>query len=420
MKTIVIEGEHRLSGTVQISGAKNSAAALMPATLLVGERCVLEGLPKIGDVGVLRQILTEMGARIVGEEDRLSIDCSGPIDVRVPYSLAKKVRASALFLGPLVARFGRAHVAFPGGCDIGSRPLDLHLKGLSELGVRVEVQHGYIIAEAERLRGEELYLDFPSVGATENIMMAACLAEGVTTIYNAAKEPEVVDLANFLCMMGAEVRGAGTDIIRIKGVPELHGAVYSVIPDRIEAGTYLIATLATGGSITLQNVIPKHLESVISKLQEAGAEITVGDDYLQAQCNDPLRPITVKTLPYPGFPTDLQPQLTSLLMRAEGTSIINERIFENRFRHVDELKRLGAQIKADGNTCVVEGVCHLTGAPVCATDLRMAAALVIAGLFAEGETLIEGAEHLLRGYEDMPGKLSSLGGRVYLLDEGGH
>jgi len=420
MNTIVIEGQHRLSGRVQVSGAKNSAIALLPATLLTNETCILRGIPHIADVDVVNDILRTIGVHVQHHANVCRIYTGGNVDYEIPYNLGKKIRASALFLGPLLARFGVARVALPGGCDIGSRPLDLHIKGFEEMGATVRIEHGYLVGDARGgLVGDEIYLDFPSVGATENIMMAATLARGTTTVYNAAKEPEVVDLANLLTLMGASVKGAGTDIIRIRGVDGgLHSADHTIIPDRIEAGTYLMAALITGGEILLENVIPKHLEAILAKLEDAGVCLEVGDETIHAWCEGPIQPVQVKTLPYPGFPTDLQPQLTSLMTVAAGTSIINERIFENRFSHVDELKRLGGQIKTDGRSCVVEGVADLSGAPVTATDLRMGAALVTAALAAKGKTQIDGFEHVRRGYEDMPGKLARLGAVVYEIDNG--
>lgn len=427
-----VEGGQPLTGRVTISGAKNSAAAILPAATLAAEPCFLRHVPLIADVQVLLDILNAVGfsTRLVPPPDGTDrAEAAGTeVEVRqveslagpVPHDLAKRLRASILFLGPLLTRFGHAKVALPGGCDIGSRPIDLHLKGLAAMGADVRVEHGFVVAQAAggRLQGAEIYLDFPSVGATENLMMAATLADGQTVIHNPAKEPEIVDLATFLNSMGAQVRGAGTDLIRITGQRRVNGAAHTLIPDRIEAGTYLLAGLACGGTIRVENVIAKHLEAVIAKLVETGAELTVSEDAITAQSPGRPRAVHITTIPYPGFPTDLQPQFTAYLARAEGTSVIYERVFENRFRHVDELNRLGASIKCDGFTAVIEGVPRLTGAPLFASDLRMAAALVIGSLMAEGLSVIQGIEHLLRGYEDPVGKLRGLGAKVELVAEG--
>ncbi|MEW6045400.1 MAG: UDP-N-acetylglucosamine 1-carboxyvinyltransferase [Bacillota bacterium] len=408
-----VRGGVRLSGRLRVSGAKNAAVALLPACLLADGRCELWQLPDITDADVMIRILESLGARVDRREGVVRVTpVPGTLKHEVPYDEAKKVRASSLLLGALLARLGKAVVPLPGGCDIGPRPVDLHLKGLAELGARVRVERGYVVAEADQLVGSEIYLDFPSVGATENLMMAATAASGTTVIYNAAKEPEVVDLANFLVAMGARVVGAGTDLVRIQGGMRLTGTSYTIIPDRIEAGTYLLAALATRGQIVLENVIPKHLESLLAKLEEAGARIEVGLDHLAASLDRRPLPTSVKTLPYPGFPTDLQPQLSAFLLTADGTSIVTERVFEDRFRHIDELKRMGAQIRTDSRTAVIIGVERLSGAPVTATDLRTGAALVIAALSAQGETIIEGFHHVRRGYDRMVDKLASLGADI--------
>lgn len=404
-----IKGRTKRSGRVRISGAKNSALAVLPACLLAGDVCSLEGIPDIGDVRVLLEIAQSLGVSWRRIDDRLEVDARGPVDEPVPYHAAKRLRASILFLAPLLARWGRARVPLPGGCDIGSRPIDLHLKGLREMGARIDIERGYVIAEAERLRGAEIYLDFPSVGATENLMMAASLARGSTVIYSAAKEPEVVDLANFINSIGGRVVGAGTDVIRIEGSPELGGSSYAIIPDRIEAGTYLLAGLAGGGEVRIDNVIPAHLEALLAKLEEAGVQWEDHGDAITAALWGRPRPLQVKTLPYPGFPTDLQPQLSAFLLRADGTSVITERIFEDRYGHVGELRRLGARIRVEERTAVIEGVPQLSGAPVTATDLRMGASLIVAALAAEGETAVEGLEHIDRGYENLEEKLGALG-----------
>lgn len=406
---LLIRGRHRAGGRVRISGAKNSAVAILPACLLAQDVCSLEGIPDIGDVRVMLEILSGMGVKHQRIADRVEVDPTDPGPLSIPYALAKRVRASILFLGPLLARWGRARVPLPGGCNIGSRPVDLHLKGLQELGAQVTIEHGHVVAEARRLKGTEIYLDFPSVGATENLMMAACRAQGTTIIYNAAKEPEVVDLANFLNALGGRVVGAGTDVVRIDGRPGLGGTSYAIIPDRIEAGTYLLAGLVGGGEIRLDNVIPAHLQSLLTKLEECGVEWEERDDSIIAALQGPPRALQVKTLPYPGFPTDLQPQLSAFLLLARGTSVITERIFEDRFGHVDELKRLGGQIAIEGRSAVIRGVSRLTGALVTATDLRMGAALVVAAAGAEGETVIEGVEHIDRGYEKIEEKLLQAG-----------
>lgn len=413
VQQVAIRGGRRLSGTVRINGAKNAAVAVLPACILAQGPCELGQIPSLTDVEVMVRMLRAIGVQVERTAPDVLVVTPGPaLQPEVPYEDAKRIRASALFLGALLARLGRAVVPLPGGCDIGPRPLDLHIKGLAELGATVRVERGYIVAEADRLVGTEIYLDFPSVGATENLMMAATAASGTTTLYNAAKEPEVVDLANFLVALGARVVGAGTDLVRIEGGAPLGRASHVIIPDRIEAGTYLMAALATRGEITLENVIPKHLESVLRKLGETGARIEVGLDAIHASLSERPRPVSVKTLPYPGFPTDLQPQLGAYLLTASGTSLITERVFEDRFRHVEELRCLGAQIRTESRTAVIMGVERLTGARVSATDLRTGAALIIAGLSAEGETVVDGYEHVRRGYDRLVEKLASLGADV--------
>lgn len=409
-RKLLIRGRMSRSGRVTISGAKNSAVAVLTACLLAEGTSILQNVPEVADVIVQREILESLGVNVTdgAEPGELRLEV-GDVHSEVPYGLAKRLRGSSLFLGPLVARLGEARVPLPGGCAIGSRPLDLHLKALRELGATVEIEHGHIVARADQLIGTEVYLDFPSVGATENLMMAATAAKGTTVIYNAAKEPEVVDLANLLNAMGARVVGAGTDTVKIEGQRELHPVEYSIIPDRIEAGTYLLMGLAGGGTITVENVIPTHLEALLAKLEEAGVDLIDGGDYITARLVGRPKALQVKTLPYPGFPTDLQPQLSAFLLTAEGTSVISERIFEDRFGHVDELKRLGGKLEIDGRTAVIEGVESLTGAPVTATDLRMGAALIVAGVAAQGETLIDGVEHILRGYERLEEKLTQIG-----------
>lgn len=409
-RKLLIRGRQSRTGRVVVSGAKNSAVAVLPAALLAEGTTVLQNVPDIADVAVQREILASLGVDVSDGDEHGEVHLAvGEVHSEVPYGLAKQLRGSSLLLGPLVARLGEARVPLPGGCAIGSRPVDLHLKALRELGAEVDIEHGQIVARARRLIGTEVYLDFPSVGATENLMMAATAAKGTTVIYNAAKEPEVVDLANFLNAMGARVVGAGTDTIKIEGGRDLHAVTYSIIPDRIEAGTYLLMGLAGGGSVTIENVIPTHLEALLAKLEEAGVELMEGGDYITAHLAGRPKPLQVKTLPYPGFPTDLQPQLSAFLLLADGTSVVSERIFEDRFGHVDELKRLGGKVETDGRTAVIEGVESLTGAPVTARDLRMGAALIVAGVAAQGETLIDGVEHILRGHERLEDKLRQLG-----------
>ncbi|MCL6580175.1 MAG: UDP-N-acetylglucosamine 1-carboxyvinyltransferase [Firmicutes bacterium] len=421
MSKLVVRGGQRLVGRVRAGGRKNSAVAVLPAAaLLVDGPSVLDNVPDIQDVAVFCEILQAMGAGIEvrpgngSEPQRLLIRPGVGGDKAPPDRLVKRLRASYYLLGVLLARFGRAEVPFPGGCDIGTRNIDQHIKGFTALGATVWVEHGVVKAEARRLVGAPVYLDVVSVGATINIMLAATLAEGTTIIENAAKEPHVVDLANYLNAAGARVKGAGTDTIKITGVERLAGADHALIPDEIEAATYMIAAAATGGDVTVENVIPKHLESVTAKLAETGATVEENGDSIRVVSTDRPRPVTVKTLPYPGFPTDAQQPITSLLSVASGTSIITETIFEGRFRHVDELKRMGSRITVEGRTAIVEGVDHLTGAEVTAPDLRGAAALVIAGLMARGDTRIHEIEHLERGYERPVEKLTSLGAEVRL------
>ncbi len=415
MSKLIVTGGQRLAGRVRAGGRKNSALAILPATLLSDGPSVIENLPDIQDVQVYFDILRSLGVRVEtrpangGEAPRGVIDPSGLV-WRVPSDeLAKRLRASYYLLGVLLARYGRAEVPFPGGCDIGSRPIDQHIKGFTALGAKVTVEHGVIKAEARRLVGAPVYLDVVSVGATINIMLAATRAEGTTVIENAAKEPHVVDLANYLNAAGAQVKGAGTDIIKITGVTGLKGVTHSLIPDEIEAATYMIAAAATCGDVIVENVIPKHLEAVSAKLEETGTTVEENGDALRVVGNGRPRPVTVKTLPYPGFPTDAQQQMTAFLSVASGTSIISETIFEGRFKHVDELKRMGTNITVEGRTAIVQGVEKLTGAAVRATDLRAGAALVIAGLMARGETEISEIEHIDRGYERAVEKLKSIG-----------
>lgn len=412
---IMINGGAPLKGRVKISGAKNAALALICAAMMADGEIVLENVPDINDVRVMMEIMTALGAG-ASWQDRETVRIIPPdrLLASPPYCLVKQLRASNLLLGPLLARFGRAEVALPGGCNIGVRPMDLHFKGLAGLGAGIEIERGSVKASTRgKLVGARVYLDFPSVGATENIMMAACLASGQTIIENVAKEPEIVDLANFLNCMGAKVRGAGTDIIRIQGVDALSGCLrYPVIPDRIEAGTFMVATAATRGDVTLDNVIITHLEPLNAKLRESNVEVVEGEDSLRIKAVNAIRPIDIKTMPYPGFPTDLQSQMMALLSTVPGTSLIVENIFENRFQIADELKRMGANIKVEGRLAVIEGVTGLHGTQVKATDLRAGAALVVAALMAEGKTEIYNPGYIYRGYHDLEDKLKSLGADI--------
>jgi len=401
-----------LQGKVRVNGSKNASLPILAASILSPGQSVIKDVPRLQDITTMGDVLSSLGARVFRDGPDITVDTANIYSVEVEEALMRRMRASNLVLGPLVGRFREAKISQPGGCNIGSRPMNLHLKGLRALGVEINEEFGYISARAGRLTGAEIQLDFPSVGATENIMMAAVYAEGVTVIRNAAREPEVVDLQNFLNCLGARITGAGTDIIRIEGVTELHPAVHQVIPDRIEAGTYMIAAAITGGDLTIVNVIPEHLRALMAKLAEAGAEIETGDDYVRVRGPQRLQAVDVKTMPYPGFPTDLQPQMMALLTLAEGTGIITETIFENRFKHVSELRRMGAEIKVEGQTAIIKGKKKLSGAPVEASDLRAGAALVLAGMAAENGTIVEGVEHIDRGYERIEQKYNALGARM--------
>lgn len=420
MEKLMIRGGRPLKGTVTVSGAKNAAVALLPATILARDVCVVDNLPEIQDVILLRDILERMGARVeyVPEERRMTIDTRGEMTTVATFGMVRRMRASYYLLGALLARYGHAEIALPGGCEIGQRPIDQHLKGLRALGAEVETEHGILKAHTLGLRGAEVYLDVASVGATVNIMLASVHAEGVTTIVNAAKEPHVVDLANFLNCMGASVKGAGTDIIRVRGKKELHGTAYTIIPDQIEAGTLMIAAAATRGDVVIKNVISTHLESLSAKLIEMGVHVEQGYDSLRVHCDKRPRRTTIKTLPYPGFPTDIQQPISALLCTAEGTSVIIESIFEDRFKQVAELSRMGARVSVDNRVAVIEGVEKLTGAPVTASDLRAGAALIIAGLMAEGETYIKNVKFIDRGYEHIENKLISLGASIERITMG--
>ena len=413
MDKFVIKGGHALHGTVDVSGAKNAAVAIIPATILSDGICRIENIPSISDVSVIIKILYELGARVkMLSRTTIEIDPRNISSHVVPYEMTRRMRASCYLIGAMLGRFSKAKVAPPGGCDFGVRPIDQHIKGFEMLGATVTYDSGMVDAHAERLTGTQVYMDTVSVGATINIMLAAVKARGMTVIENAAKEPHIVDLANFLNSCGADVRGAGTDVIKIRGVERLNGTTYSIIPDQIEAGTYMVATAATGGDVTVRNVIPKHLEAIAAKLEEAGATIEEFDEAVRVIGTKNPQKCNIKTMPHPGFPTDMQPQMAVLLCLASGTSIINEGIWDNRFRYADQLNLMGAQIQVDGKVAVVEGTEALTGAPVCATDLRAGAAMIIAGLVAKGVTEIEDIHYIDRGYEDIVEKLRTLGADI--------
>jgi len=422
----VIEGGKKLYGDITISGGKNAAVAIIAAALLVDGVCRIENIPNIRDTAYMLEILRNHGAIIKAvNSSTLEIDCSRVNNFEKSsinsYDIMRKIRPSYYFIGAMLGRFGNARASMPGGCNLGVRPIDQHIKGFKALGADVEVKNGIIYASTNgRLVANSVYLDMVSVGATINIMIAATLAEGMTVIENAAKEPHIVDLANFLNSMGADVKGAGTDIIKIKGMKRLTGGSYSIIPDQIEAGTYMAAVAAAGGDVTIKNVIPKHLECITAKLSEAGVAVYDDDDSVRVVSDGKCSKVHIKTMPYPGFPTDMQPQFAAFLACAEGTSIINESVWNSRFRYVDELKRMGADIKVDGNVAIIEGVSTLTGAVVNACDLRAGAAMVIAGLMAQGRTEVEDVEQIERGYEDMIEKLSRVGASIWReeIDDG--
>ena len=422
MDKIIVTGGRKLSGEVRISGAKNSVLPIIVATLLAEGRCVLDDVPRLADVQIIKDVLESLGADITFTDNTMEVDGAPVNKVQAPIEYIKKMRASVLIMGPLLARFGRAVLSLPGGCAIGARPIDLHLKGLEVLGASIQIRDDEVVAEVPggRLKGDRIFLRVPSVGATENLMMAASLAEGVTVIENAAEEPEIVDLANFLNAMGADVRGAGTGVIRITGVEHLHGANHTIIPDRIEAGSYLLAGAITGSTVRVTNCIADHLRPVLDKIVESGATVEVDEvaNTVTVHGAEKIRPVDVKTLPYPGFPTDMQSQFMAYMTVAEGTCQFTETIFENRFMHVDELRKMGANIQAEGRNAFITGVPKLHGAAVRATDLRAGAALIIAGLAAEGETTVSDLYHLDRGYEDLIGKFQSLGADIRRIDDG--
>lgn len=414
MTKYVIQGGRPLHGTVEISGAKNAAVAIIPAAILVDGVCRIENIPQISDVTLILSILQEMGASVrTVNRTTMEVDCSCIRNSRLAEGPARRLRASYYLIGALLGRFGSAEVPMPGGCDFGGRPIDQHIKGFMAMGAQVDVNGGYVHANAGgRLRGSKVYLDVVSVGATMNIMLAAALAEGMTVIENAAREPHVVDLANFLNSMGANIMGAGTDVIKIRGVSRLGGGSYTIIPDQIEAGTYMAAVAAAGGEARIENVIPKHLECITAKLQEMGVEVEEEDDAVVVRRTGPLNRTNIKTMPYPGFPTDMQPQMAVALCMAQGTSLLAEGVWDNRYRYVGELRRMGAQIQVDGKIAVIEGVGRLSGAKIQACDLRAGAAMVIAGLAAQGATEVSRVYHIERGYEDIVRKLSGLGADI--------
>ena len=415
---LIISGGKRLQGTVKIDGAKNSSLSIMAATLLTKDVCILRNVPRLTDVETMSDVIRKLGVKVEWkEENSLYIDSDDFNNYEAPYELVKMMRASILVMGPLLARLKRAKISLPGGCAIGARPVDYHLKGFEALGAQVEVEKGYIEAKVNTLKGVEIYLDFPSLGATENIMMAACLAEGVTTIENAAKDPEVMELGHFLNKMGAKVNGLGTDLIKIEGVKELHGIDYAIIPDRIEAGTYMIAAAITGGDILIEKADPLILKPLIVKLEEAGVRIELEKNLIKVIGLDRLKAVDIKTLPFPGFPTDMQPQFMALCCVARGTSVVTETVFEKRFAHIGDLIRMGADIKVEGRSAIIKGVKTLSAAPVMASDLRGGAALILAGLIAEGTTELSRIYHLDRGYAKLEEKLNSLGADIKRVKE---
>ena len=419
MEKLIVKGGNRLVGAVKTSCAKNAVLPIIAASILGTTPSHLDEVPMLEDVHTISEVLKCLGLAVEcsPEKNVLDIDSTEITSYEAPYELVRTMRASFLVMGPLLARIGKARISMPGGCAIGARPIDIHLKGFEALGVKIEQGHGYIEASApEGLKGTSIYFDFPSVGATENFMMAAFLAEGTTILENAAEEPEIVDLANYLNKMGAKIRGAGTDTIRIEGVDKLHGADYTIIPDRIEAGTYMIAAAMTGGDIVVENVLPEHQKPLIAKLREAGAVVEEDIDKVRVIGKNQLKAVSIKTLPYPGFPTDMQAQMMAMMVIAEGRSKVTETVFENRFMHVVELNRMGAQISTEGRSAVIDGPCKLTGCDVRATDLRAGAAMILAGLVAEGTTRIGDLHHIDRGYENIVAKLKNLGADIERVD----
>lgn len=413
MDKLIINGGKELFGSVDIGGAKNAAVAILPAAIMASENvCVIDNIPEIEDIQCEERIMESLGCKITRVKDSVTIDSTTLVNLNANTEDVRNMRASYYLIGALLGRFKKARVDLPGGCPIGVRPIDQHIKGFEALGANVKIEHGTVIVETDRLIGTNIYFDVVSVGATINVMLAATLAEGITVLENAAKEPHVVDVANFLNTMGANIKGAGTDVIRITGVEKLTGCNYSVIPDQIEAGTYMIAAAACGGCVTVNNVIPKHLESISAKLVEMGAEVIEQDDSVTVKSNKTVKGVNIKTLPYPGFPTDVQQPMSTILCTAKGRSIINESIWESRFKHIDELKKMGACVKVEGRVAIIDGVSKLTGAIVKATDLRAGAAMVIAGLIAEGTTEVTSIEHIDRGYPHIENKFKALGADI--------
>ncbi|MEH7455908.1 UDP-N-acetylglucosamine 1-carboxyvinyltransferase [Bacillus pseudomycoides] len=419
MEKIIVRGGKRLNGTVRVEGAKNAVLPIIAAALLASDgKNVLSEVPVLSDVYTINEVLRHLNAEVVFENNQVTIDASKELNIEAPFEYVRKMRASVQVMGPLLARNGRARIALPGGCAIGSRPIDQHLKGFEAMGAKVKVGNGFVEAYVDgQLQGAKIYLDFPSVGATENIMSAATLAKGTTILENAAKEPEIVDLANFLNAMGAKVRGAGTGTIRIEGVDKLYGANHSIIPDRIEAGTFMVAAAITGGNILIENAVPEHLRSITAKMEEMGVQIIEENEGVRVIGPSKLKAVDIKTMPHPGFPTDMQSQMMALLLHADGTSMITETVFENRFMHVEEFRRMNADIKIEGRSVIMNGPNNLQGAEVAATDLRAAAALILAGLVSEGYTRVTELKHLDRGYVNFHKKLAALGATIERVNE---
>ncbi|WP_440602854.1 UDP-N-acetylglucosamine 1-carboxyvinyltransferase [Bacillus sp. GB_SG_008] len=419
MEKIIVRGGKRLNGTVRVEGAKNAVLPIIAAALLASDgKNVLSEVPELSDVYTINEVLRHLNAEVSFANNEVTIDASKELKIEAPFEYVRKMRASVLVMGPLLARNGRARIALPGGCAIGSRPIDQHLKGFEAMGAKVKVGNGFVEAYVDgKLTGAKIYLDFPSVGATENIMSAAVLAEGTTVLENAAKEPEIVDLANFLNAMGAKVRGAGTGTIRIEGVDKLYGANHSIIPDRVEAGTFMVAAAITGGNVLIENAVPEHLRSITAKMEEMGVTIIEENEGVRVIGPEELKAADIKTMPHPGFPTDMQSQMMALLLKANGTSMITETVFENRFMHVEEFRRMNADIKIEGRSVIMNGPGNLQGAEVAATDLRAAAALILAGLVSEGHTRVTELKHLDRGYVNFHGKLAALGADIERVTE---
>ncbi|OGO79581.1 MAG: UDP-N-acetylglucosamine 1-carboxyvinyltransferase [Clostridiales bacterium GWB2_37_7] len=417
MSTLIVENPCQLQGTVNISCAKNAILPIIAASLLSEDKCILEDIATLEDVKVMVEVVNSLGAEVrMSNDNVLEIAAYNITSTETSYELIRKMRASFLIMGPMLARFGKIRISLPGGCAIGSRPIDLHLKGFAAMGANITLGHGYIEAHADKLKGNSIYLDFPSVGATENIMMAACLAEGMTIIENAAEEPEIVDLSNFLSKMGAVIKGAGTDTIRIEGVKYLKGTTHTAIPDRIEAGTFMMAAAATRGDVLIDGVVPEHVKPITAKLKEMGAEVYEFEKAIRVKATGRLQSVDIKTMPYPGFPTDMQSPMMSAMCVSKGTSVVTETVFENRFMHISELKLMGAKIKVDGRSAIVEGVEKLSGAKVKATDLRAGAALLISALCAEGPTEISEVYHIDRGYINIEKKMRKLGAKINRQD----